>query len=36
MSIEIKRLLDLEQYREAVALQESIWGFAERDLIPVW
>jgi len=35
MSIEIKRLLELDEYREAVALQENIWGFAERDLIPV-
>jgi predicted GNAT superfamily acetyltransferase len=35
MSIEVRRLLELEQYREAVALQETIWGFAERDLIPV-
>jgi predicted GNAT superfamily acetyltransferase len=35
MSIEIKRLTELDQFREAVALQESIWGFAERDLIPV-
>ena len=33
--IEIRKLLELGEYREAVALQESIWGFAERDLIPV-
>jgi len=33
--IEIRRLKELDEFRDAVALQETIWGFAERDLIPV-
>ncbi len=33
--IEIRRLRELDEFRDAVALQETIWGFAERDLIPV-
>ena len=33
--IGVRQLFDLEEFREAVALQEAVWGFAERDLVPV-
>lgn len=33
--IAIRRLRELDEFRDAVSLQETIWGFAERDLIPV-
>ena len=33
--IEIRRLTTHEEFREAVNLQETIWGFAERDLVPL-
>lgn len=33
--IEIRRLTELDQFREAVALQKEIWGFADIDLLPV-
>lgn len=33
--IGIRQLFTLDEFREAVALQEAVWGFAERDLVPV-
>ena len=33
--IEIRRLLELEQFTEAVQLQQDIWGFTDRELLPV-
>jgi predicted GNAT superfamily acetyltransferase len=33
--LEIRQLQELDEFRDAVALQETIWGFAERDLIPI-
>ena len=33
--IEIRALSDTEQFREAVDLQRTIWGFAELELLPV-
>jgi predicted GNAT superfamily acetyltransferase len=33
--IEIKRLTELDQFAEAVQLQQDIWGFSDRDLLPI-
>src|SRR5579863_35202 len=33
--IEIGKLTNQDEYRQAVALQREIWGFAEIDLLPV-
>ncbi|MBX9600804.1 MAG: acetyltransferase, partial [Bryobacteraceae bacterium] len=33
--IEAKPLQTIEQFSEAVRLQQEIWGFADRDLIPL-
>jgi predicted GNAT superfamily acetyltransferase len=33
--IEIRRLSELEHFIEAVQLQQDIWGFVDRDLLPV-
>jgi predicted GNAT superfamily acetyltransferase len=33
--IEVRALTEHEQFREAVALQQDIWGFAEAELLPV-
>ena len=33
--IEIRALSDTEEFREAVDLQRTIWGFAELELLPV-
>lgn len=33
--IEIRRLLELDQFIEAVQLQQDIWGFTDRELLPV-
>ena len=33
--IEIRRLLELDQFAEAVQLQQDIWGFTDRELLPV-
>ncbi|MCL6507546.1 MAG: acetyltransferase, partial [Bryobacteraceae bacterium] len=33
--IEVRPLQALEEFREAVELQRTIWGFQEQELLPV-
>jgi predicted GNAT superfamily acetyltransferase len=33
--IEIRQLLQFEEFEEAVRLQQSIWGFADMDMLPL-
>lgn len=33
--IEIRRLTTIDEFTEAVALQQEIWGFSDRELLPV-
>ena len=33
--IEIRRLLQFEEFEEAVRVQQSIWGFADMDMLPL-